>query len=299
MMENEPDKLPFQFRKKAIHKNLEKENWNAIEKAITEQEEPVTARLAWLRPLLAAASVIIVIGLVWYWAQYGSAPQLDAITTYYGELKNITLPDGSLVKLNANSHIRIPKNWNDKDNREVWLDGEAYFRVSKKPATHQKFIVHTSQVDIAVLGTKFNVNTRHAQSIVSLEEGRVQLSVNGVVVKELGRAKQDGLSMKPGEMAVVNDSQKVDIKEEKTITAYSGWTRNEYNFDNTPLSEIKKMIEDNYGYGMRAENDSLFNIKISGDLRAANLPDLIKVLEFACGVNMKVDHKTIYLQANN
>ncbi|WP_431198411.1 FecR family protein [Mucilaginibacter sp. P25] len=86
----------------------------------------------------------------------------------------IVLSDGTQVWLNSVSSLRFPFSFLGKT-REVYLTGEAFFKVAKNAA--HPFIVHTGQTDVKVLGTEFNVNTYHADEIVtSLVEGSVSTS---------------------------------------------------------------------------------------------------------------------------
>jgi len=80
-------------------------------------------------------------------------------TTAFGEISDINMPDSTRVKLNSNSTL----SYDDSKIREVFLEGEAYFNVEKKPATKAKFIVKTADLDIEVFGTSFNVNNRKAK----------------------------------------------------------------------------------------------------------------------------------------
>jgi ferric-dicitrate binding protein FerR (iron transport regulator) len=99
------------------------------------------------------------------------------------------------VLLNANSQLRTPARWPAGARREVWLEGEAFFQVTKKGAAPgggtdgARFVVHTGQVDVAVLGTRFNVTNRRGQTTVTLNEGKVKLEegdLDGAVIMEPG-----------------------------------------------------------------------------------------------------------------
>lgn len=291
--------LPFEFRKKPVREELQQENWKAVEAAIRQQSIPGievvhVRKIPRVRLLMAAASVVLVVIGAWYIGNRTGKPQMAELKTGYGELKHITLPDNSVVILNANSSIRIPQPWSDEGSRQVWLEGEAYFEVEKRPAARQKFVVHTRQVDVEVLGTKFNVNTRREQSIVSLEEGKVKLSVHGEVQSVL--EKETPMVLRPGEVALVDDeSRQVKISNDKDVTAHSGWSRNEFHFNNTSLSEVARLIEDIYGYKMEVSDTALFQRSISGDLRAANVQELVKVLEVSLRLTMRIENKTIYV----
>ena len=284
----------FSFRKKEIAPELQQKNWQAIETAIAGL--PVRgARNRWLRPTLVTTILLgALIGTVVWLAQQKPQPAMTELATRFGEIKRITLPDGSLVVLNANSKMRLPQNWTNRGDRQVWLEGEAYFEVTKKTHTDQKFVVHTPQLDVQVLGTRFNVNTRRSQSIVSLEEGKVQLVLNGQVKEVLEKkAAPPTFQLKPGETAIINPSKDTVINESKDVVYHSGWSRNEFHFDNTPLREVAGLIEDVYGYKMMYADSSLMGRSISGDLRAANINELVRVLEVSLRLKLTIDNKTI------
>lgn len=290
----EGNELPFEFRARPVDERIQEENWKAIEAAIRQKPEVAPVRsISWRRTFLVAASMIAVAFGIWYIGARTGTPQMAILKTGYGEVKNILLPDSSVVILNANSSLRIQQQWTDGDSRQVWLEGEAYFQVQKKPSTRQKFVVHTRALDVEVLGTKFNVNARRQHAVVSLEEGKVRLSVHGIVQSVM--EKKTPVVLRPGQVMEIDESSQVRINEEKDVAAHSGWSRNEFHFDNTSLRDIARLIEDTYDYKMEAKDTSLFNLSVSGDLRAANVQELVKVLEVTLKLNMRIQNKTIYV----
>jgi ferric-dicitrate binding protein FerR (iron transport regulator) len=288
--------LPFTFRKKVVAEEVQKENWLGVEAAIRRQAERTPVRTMPWGALMAAATLLVAVaGIWWFEARTGNKPLIAEVRTGYGEVKHILLLDSSVVILNANSSMRIPQQWTDedKDGRQVWLDGEAYFEVQKKASTRQKFVVHTDKVDVIVLGTKFNVHTRRQHAIVALEEGKVQLSVHGVGQSVL--EKPASMVLRPGQVVIVGEEEKVKVNNDKDVTSHSGWSRNEFHFDNTSLEEIGRLIEDTYGYKIAVSDTSLLQRSVSGDLRAANVEELVRVLEFTLKLTMRIDNKTIYV----
>jgi ferric-dicitrate binding protein FerR (iron transport regulator) len=113
--------------------------------------------------------------------------------TNRGEQQKITLPDGSVVFLNERSTLAYTDNWSKGADREVQLQGEAYFQVEEKVYSGQKvkFMVVTRDVTVEVVGTEFNVNDRKQGTRVFLNEGRVRLSL-----KNLGEI----INMVPGDL---------------------------------------------------------------------------------------------------
>jgi ferric-dicitrate binding protein FerR (iron transport regulator) len=263
-----------------------------VETAIQKQK----LGIVWLRPMLVAASFLLVAATsVWLFLKYENQNvYLTEVKTVFGEIKRITLPDGSTVVLNANSVLKVPKVWKDNGKRSVWIEGEAYFTVAKKKVTGDIFVVHTKDVDIEVLGTRFNVNTRNDQSTVALEEGKVQLAIKDVASNDT--KKKQPMVMTPGEVAVVNKNDVVKLDADSTINMYSGWARNEFHFNYTSLAEVAKMIQDTYGYSIVISDSSLWQAKISGELRAGNIEDMAKVLEVILKKKITIKNKTLIIE---
>jgi ferric-dicitrate binding protein FerR (iron transport regulator) len=134
--------------------------------------------------------LLIAAGLgVWSYLRAGE----NAHTTHYGETARIKLPDGSMVVLNAHSTLTY-NDWSEGQTREVWLNGEAFFEVQKKhDATGRvKFVVHTGDLNVEVLGTRFNVSNRGLRTQIVLEEGKVRLRYEQETEKVI--------DMQPGEL---------------------------------------------------------------------------------------------------
>lgn len=288
------DNMSFSFRKKPVSKEMQENNWKKVEEGIA-ADIPVR-KINWFKSIAIAASVaLIVTAGVWYLSTTGAkAENSNLYKTGFAKTKKITLPDGSKVTLNANSQLKLSTNWSDKGDRQVWLEGEAYFEVEKKQLTHQKFIVHAKDIDVEVLGTKFNVNTRHEKAIVSLEEGKIKLSLNGEVKSILKKKyKDEVIEMKPGDVVKLDTA--INVTTDNNISFHSGWVRNEFHFNNTSLKEIGTLINDIYGYTVVVQDEELLKRTISGDLRANNLKELVDVLQIAFKLKMTIENKTIQI----
>jgi len=128
------------------------------------------------RPMAAAAAMALLLGF-FGWYVFGFQSGLRTYVTDFAEWKTLQLPDGSEVKLNANSELILAEDWSEGATRQVWLKGEAFFSVSKKPATHAKFQVITDDLTVEVLGTEFNVLDRGEQTEIFLKEGKISLDM--------------------------------------------------------------------------------------------------------------------------
>lgn len=176
---------------------------------------PVANRwLNWPRMAVAVA-VFLLVGTAVFYQSMGDNKL--AYSTKYGETQKITLPDGSIVILNAKSTLAFHEDWSDQTAREVWLEGEAFFNVVKKPGSGAaKFYVHTHALNVEVLGTEFNIRERRGGTAVVLNSGRIKIS------SDLLEAS-DSLIMKPGEMVQVLANKNSLLKRQVNPELYSSW----------------------------------------------------------------------------
>ena len=144
-----------------------------------------------------AAAAVLLIGMIsiislFYYTKY----QKQEITTVYGQVRTIALPDGTIVMLNANSKLAYAKNWDKTKTREVWIKGEGFFKVNHlhqvgKIKDEERFIVHAENLNVEVLGTSFNVNNRRGLVKVALFTGQVRLDVKD--------DKSPAINLQPGD----------------------------------------------------------------------------------------------------
>ena len=192
--------------------------------------------------------------------------------TGYGETATIVLPDKSTVVLNSNSRLHLNNNWSSLRPREVWLDGEAFFSVVKKAGKgNARFLVHTGSLDVKVLGTKFNVNSRKARTQVVLNSGKVELSTRQ-------RNNTEQTVMQPGELAELSPDKKEFVKKKVNPLLYSSWIHKKLLFNDTSMSEIVKMLEDNYGFQVQLTDPELKSRKLTGEIYVDDIDTLLKAL---------------------
>jgi transmembrane sensor len=210
----------------------------------------------------------------------------DTYTTTYGMTRNILLEDGSEITLNANSTLKVPKNLATTDMREVWLKGEAFFSVAKRP-NHVRFAVHTDNLNVEVLGTKFDVNNRRGKTEIVLSEGSVKLTSNKKGVEPV--------YLKPGDFVSLakNDTtyKRQIVKPEK----YSVWQSNKLVFEDTPLRVVADKIEDYYGVKVEIERKEIADRQLTGTLPNNDLGIVLKSLSTAHNLHIdREDNKIIF-----
>ena len=219
--------------------------------------------------------------------------------TAYGETKQVLLPDSSMVTLNANSKLVIPSHWDFQAPREVWLEGEAFFNVRKKPTAdtnHRKtkdlvkFTVHTNNLDVNVLGTEFNVNDRRGRTRVVLEHGQVQLNLKEV---QLGAQ----VTMNPGEMVEVVPQESRVMKKEVDPKLYSSWTTHKLILNNTPLFEIASTLEDSFGYKVIFKDPRHAKRLVRGVLPLNDMNILLEALANSLDLKVTKDKQNIIFES--
>ena len=256
-------------------------------RAYTIKSLPTRTIYPW-RAMVAAASVLLLISV--FWLLFRSQEKIQNYQTEFGQTQEITLPDGSIVVLNVNSQLHFSENWDEDKAREVFLEGEAFFKVQKTPERkNPKFIVHTPDLDVEVLGTQFNVNTRREQTQVVLKSGKVN-------VKEHNHNKS--IKMESGEILTYH--KKEDTYEKKTVKTdlYTSWKDNQLIFEGNSLKEIAQILEDNYGYQVIIEDKILEEEKFVGTFPADKIHILISTLEVDFAV-VQEGKKIIIKQKNN
>lgn len=235
---------------------------------------PFTPSVKWSLKIAASVSFIVIISIFWTAYFQGDVQRFE---TAYGEHLTVELPDRSIVVLNGNSTLQYKDSWDVDKDREVWIEGEGFFDVTHT-INHQKFIVHTqSDMDVQVLGTKFNVRVRRSKTEVMLQEGKVNL--------EVGRQRSvQMMTLHPGDLAILKGSRLT--KRKVKPVEYSAWKEHRLFFDQTHLGEIARMLEDTYGLRVIFATDSLAHRKLSGAISSENPDDILKAIEESLSVTI-------------
>lgn len=229
---------------------------------------------------MAAAVLLLIVAGLWWW--FPADPTLT-FSTGNGEQMTLLLPDSSRVQLNANSTLTYNKQWNDEDIREVHLSGEAYFSVSSRRQSGQKFAVITSDITIEVLGTIFNVNSREEKTAVFLEEGEIALSIHQQEVPPK--------LMQPGEMLTYSsEEERILINEEAPSPEFfTSWKDGVLIFESIPLAEVLEKIEEIYGIAFQVRDSVNYQRTLRTGLPMQEIDLLIPILEQSLGLTI---HKT-------
>ncbi len=250
------------------------------------QESPKVSRLHWLR-WSAAACVFMV--LLWGAYQF-NGPNKEVPVTYVthqngnGKISTLTLPDGTLIMLNANSSISYPSAFGEHS-REIKLQGEAYFEVAKDKS--RPFSVHTGELTTTVLGTHFNVAAYpNLKAIkVALLEGKVKV-INT-------RTKQTR-TLKPSQMAVYSPAEDRISLRDFDAKAIVSWHNGTLYFENADFNEIATQLKNRYGITLINDTHET-DFRYSGTFNNPDYLTVIKNICFAKSLTFNQKQQTITL----
>lgn len=195
--------------------------------------------------------------------------------------QHIVFSDGTQVWMNAESKLRYPTKFASNE-RQVFLEGEAYFTVKKSSAP---FVVHTQKGNIKVLGTEFNIKAYSQKG--TMETTLVNGSVMYSGIKEL--------LLKPGEQCVVDVNGGVD-KREVDVSFYTAWKDGVFMFKDARLEDIADDLSRWYGCDFIFETDKLKDIKFTANLeKYESINTLMELIKRTGIISYKIQDRTIII----
>ncbi len=261
--------------------------------------EPVVRRLSWWS-WVAAASVLLIVGLGWwYQPRVKSGP-----TVYQGLVKEagtglvevvnhqprpmtVRFPDGSTAQLGKNSRLSYSKSFSGRQ-REVFLSGEAFFKVTKDPA--RPFLVYANELVTKVLGTSFGVKAfdKGQEVQVSVRTGRVSVYEH----QATGHADPEttGIVLVPNQQAVYRREEgrlsRTLVENPAVVTENKG--TQSPSFNETPVSHIFKIIERTYGVDIVYDEEVLQTCLLTTTLGDESLHEKLAIVCKGIGASYKV-----------
>ncbi|TGE04865.1 FecR family protein [Hymenobacter fodinae] len=233
---------------------------------------------------LALAVLMALVGL-WHF-QVAPSPEVayQQYRTATGQRQTIHLPDGSLVMLAPQSQLRYPAHFTGAS-REVYLQGEAFFEVSKD--ARRPFRVHSGTWVTQVLGTKFNVRAfpQATQTAVSLVEGQVRV-----------QDAHDTYLLTPGQELLADRSTGRIYRQAFDEAKVTGWRTNKLIFKNEKLADVASQIERLYGVKLVFADSATAEVKLWATFENEPLTAVLEALELAGPISYRREGQVIYLK---
>lgn len=208
--------------------------------------------------------------------------RMNRLDVPQGAEYHLVLSDGTRVWMNARSRLVYPVAFGDT--REVELEGEAYFEVTRDE--NRPFIVHAGQVAVKVLGTKFNVNTCRKQKVQTvLVKGSVQVENGG---------KRE-VVLRPGELAETVGTQ-IRVTQ-VNVRKYTAWREGVFYFEEAELEEIMTELADWYCVQAVFTDQTVRTRKFSGVLeRSETIENVLKKIERTTSVHFTIQQGIIQVK---
>jgi transmembrane sensor len=258
--------------------------WSKISAELSLEENrsaPIRSLFNWTR---VAAALIVIIGGWFIYQTFNQGNWIHIATE--NDVKEVLLPDSSKVWLSKNSSIRYNKGMNEKTEREIILEGEAFFEVKRNPA--KPFLVQALGTETKVLGTSFNVLARKqtAEISVSVITGKVQFGNNN--------SKSKKLVLEPGTQGIYTKSTASLHKTQTSNNNFLFWKNNRLDFNAQALATVLKEVGDNYNVRFTINNANLNSERITTSFEKESLEEIINELEVLLDVRI-IKSDTTYL----
>lgn len=274
--------LSLQFKEDLMINEEQQQLWERIAAQSMEKKTPGRIVPMWIRSMAAA----ILAGVIIATAFYFYTNRKTEITTPYGQIRTVILPDKSEVTLNANSQLRYAHDWYKNQTREVWVEGEAFFKVNRlhqygKVTAEDRFIVHAGKVDIEVLGTTFNVNDRRGAVNVELVTGKISISIPAI--------HRPPLIMQPGDVLKYQDKQNTIVRQRSSSSGKIILKDGMLTVERITLGELFTKLEEMYGYKVIVKRPDIKLMKLSGRFSIRDQDNILRVISMVFGISIEKD----------
>jgi transmembrane sensor len=202
------------------------------------------------------------------------------------DILELALNDGSHVDLNKNTELRYPKTFRGST-REVFLKGEAYFEVTHNP--QKPFIIHTTDAQIRVLGTSFNLNSNN--------NGDVEVVVNSGTVELTSIKTKTSVILNKDEKASFSAFNNSITKEINTDPNFLSWKTMKFVFREIRLENAFQKLEHVYDIRIVAEDPSILNYKLTATYDKLEVNEIIRMIGLTFRLNFEKEGN-VYLFKN-
>ncbi|MEX2234565.1 MAG: FecR domain-containing protein [Cyclobacteriaceae bacterium] len=212
--------------------------------------------------------------------------QTVVYATDFGEKETIILPDLSTVILIGNSSLAYARDWENGALREVNLQGEAWFNVTK--SEHKPFVVHAGDIDIKVLGTTFTVKSYEEDESAEacLLEGRI-------AIQSKADNDRDEIILTPNQKATfLKSSQKITLSQ-VTPDILTSWRSSKLVFEDERFGEIVESIERKYGVRIEMQDEVSKACRFSATIHHESLKEVLDLFASTSGLEYRISGKAI------
>lgn len=270
----------MQLAEKRLYKRIKEEN---------SKQAKIIRLYQWMKYAAIVTVILLLGGGAGYWFYQNDTDMLVAVANE-GIVKEVTLPDGTKVWLNNSATLKYPREFS-KTERNVYLEGEAYFKVTKN--RQKPFTVESDAMRVRVLGTTFNFKSdkRSRLAEATLIEGEIEVK---------GKREEGQIILAPGQRAELNKStgrltvKQVDAKLDAV------WHDDLIPFKSADIFTITKALERFYDVKIILSPDIRSDKTYSGVLKKkSNIESVLKSLQNSIPIDYKIVGSNIFISSSN
>lgn len=211
--------------------------------------------------------------------------KINKLIVPYGKRSTLLLSDGSKVWLNSGTELEFPSSFESGERRINILRGEIYIEV--KEDKNKLFYVQTTEFDVRVYGTKFNVSCyKNSEKSVVLVDGKVEI-----------QSENKNLMLNPGELFSINEGKVTHRK--VNIDEYTSWKDGMFIFKQIPISDLLKKIGRYYNIDFKNNKSEMIDRTCTGKLYLSeNMEQVMNIVCVISNTSYKKEGNTIYIIDN-
>lgn len=277
---------------------------------------------AWVGVIALAIVCLAGLSIWWGFRNKPEAIQPDLVKspawqtqiTQVAEKRKLSLPDGSIVWLNAGSSLRYDAASLAHGERQVFLEGEAFFDIAHNK--QRPFRVRSGAMEIKVLGTAFNVRAYP-------DDANFETSlIRGAVEVRLDDRPDDVYQLRPHEKLVVSKQvmlplavqtnpqasrpvrtmtplvslKRIAMADSGRLVEETAWLQNKLMFRSESFLNLAKMMERRYGYRFVFENEETESLEFTGTFTTETVVQALEAMQMVHGFHFRIDKENIYIR---
>ncbi|WP_129731337.1 FecR domain-containing protein [Parabacteroides goldsteinii] len=268
-----------------------KERMHEIEESQKDREtRTIKPKSSFTRFLPYAATILLCIGIFssyLYTLKKSQVASEYTVSAEKGQRASIVLPDGTKVWLNSHTELRYKSDYGVKE-RNVFLNGEAYFEVSKDK--EHRFVVKSGEMEVEALGTSFNVKAYNEDPdfVATLFEGSIKA----------GTGDDNSVILTPNQHVSLNrQSRSLTVGTSENVSYARMWRNNELAFEREKLDDIAILLNRMYNVQLEFKSDKIRNYRFSGVIKNNSLDNVIEIISLTAPIIYESHGDTIILDA--
>lgn len=317
------EKMEESIERPVVNPVLFKRIMEALQADNHERDQRKLMRYTWGLRVAAVLVLALITSGIFYMRtkQNLLSQQWQSITTPFGAKSKITLPDSTIIWLNAGSSLKYSNEFGSKD-REVHLTGEAFFDVFHKPSA--LFLVKTSELNIKSYGTAFNVKSYPDEGTIetTLIEGSI-----GITRSSFDDKKKDEVMLEPNQRVVyyrknktMESSQAAGETEDNSISSlpskpkdieqkttyliskgidtekFTSWKEGAIFITSETLRDLAVKLERKYNVNIHFESEAIKTLRFTGSLENETVEQVIHAIGIAAQIDYEIEDRDIWFK---